>query len=168
MVDAGKTVAESDPEVSEAVDFVEFYQQAARFFHALPLAKAAGKGVAAVVSPWNFPIAIPCGGIAAALAAGNTVILKPSSDAAHVARELCECFWRGGIDRDTVAVFSLFRQRRRPDPRRPCRRQCGDPYRRDRHRAGDVARFARDDAVCGNRWEERDDRHRRFPIVNRR
>ena len=45
----------------------------------LPGVAVEGLGVVAVVSPWNFPIAIPCGGIAAALAAGNTVLLKPAS-----------------------------------------------------------------------------------------
>jgi RHH-type proline utilization regulon transcriptional repressor/proline dehydrogenase/delta 1-pyrroline-5-carboxylate dehydrogenase len=49
------------------------------------------------VPPWNFPIAIPCGGVAAALAAGNAVILKPASDAVLVAWELCQCFWRAGV-----------------------------------------------------------------------
>ena len=55
-----------------------------------------------VVPPWNFPIAIPCGGIAAALAAGNTVILKPASDTVLVAWELCQCFWRGGVSREAL------------------------------------------------------------------
>ena len=55
-----------------------------------------------VVSPWNFPVAIPCGGVAAALAAGNTVILKPASDAVLPAWELCQCFWRGGVSRKTL------------------------------------------------------------------
>ncbi|MCG8450192.1 MAG: aldehyde dehydrogenase family protein, partial [Pirellulales bacterium] len=50
-----------------------------------------------VVSPWNFPLAIPCGGIAAALAAGNTVILKPASDTVLIAYRLCECFWQAGV-----------------------------------------------------------------------
>ena len=103
--DARKTVAESDPEVSEAVDFVEFYRRTACFFDELRGIKVRGKGVVVVVSPWNFPIAIPCGGVAAALAAGNTVILKPSSDAAIVARELCKCFWRGGVSRETLQFF---------------------------------------------------------------
>jgi RHH-type transcriptional regulator, proline utilization regulon repressor / proline dehydrogenase / delta 1-pyrroline-5-carboxylate dehydrogenase len=55
-----------------------------------------------VVPPWNFPIAIPCGGMAAALAAGNTVILKPASDAVLIAWELCQCFWRAGISKSTL------------------------------------------------------------------
>jgi RHH-type proline utilization regulon transcriptional repressor/proline dehydrogenase/delta 1-pyrroline-5-carboxylate dehydrogenase len=99
LADGGKTLMESDPEVSEAVDFVEFYAESARWFaeDLSPHITARGKGVVVVVSPWNFPIAIPCGGIAAALAAGNTVILKPASDAVLVAWEMCQCFWRGGV-----------------------------------------------------------------------
>lgn len=99
LANGGKTLAESDPEVSEAVDFIEFYAGAAHTFFELPNVTASGKGVVVVVSPWNFPIAIPCGGIAAALAAGNTVILKPASDAVLPAWELCQCFWRGGVSK---------------------------------------------------------------------
>ncbi|MGV3661884.1 MAG: proline dehydrogenase family protein [Prosthecobacter sp.] len=101
LANAGKTLAESDPEVSEAIDFVEFYAETARSFmeDLAPNVTACGKGVVIVVSPWNFPIAIPCGGVAAALAAGNTVILKPASSAVLPAWELCQCFWRGGVSK---------------------------------------------------------------------
>lgn len=102
LANCGKTLAESDPEVSEAVDFVEFYAETARGFFELPNITASGKGVVVVVSPWNFPVAIPCGGIAAALAAGNTVILKPASDAVLPAWELCQCFWRGGVSKKAL------------------------------------------------------------------
>ena len=95
----GKTIAEADPEVSEAIDFVEFYRSSARMFCELPHLRAFPRGVVAVVPPWNFPIAIPCGGIAAALAAGNTVIVKPASDTVLIAWELCQCFWRAGISK---------------------------------------------------------------------
>lgn len=111
MADGGKTVLESDPEVSEAVDFVEFYTQTAEYFHHCDGAQARGKGVVVVVSPWNFPIAIPCGGVAAALAAGNTVILKPASDTVLVAHLLCECFWRAGVSKK---CFSSSPARERP------------------------------------------------------
>jgi RHH-type transcriptional regulator, proline utilization regulon repressor / proline dehydrogenase / delta 1-pyrroline-5-carboxylate dehydrogenase len=104
LANGGKTLAESDPEVSEAVDFVEFYRASARFYFELPGAKALPRGVVVVVPPWNFPIAIPCGGIAAALAAGNRVILKPASDTVLVAWELCQCFWRAGVPK-TVLQF---------------------------------------------------------------
>ncbi|HZO16131.1 MAG TPA: aldehyde dehydrogenase family protein, partial [Polyangiaceae bacterium] len=102
LADGGKIFTESDPEVSEAIDFVDFYAATARDFRALPTVKAAPKGVVVVVPPWNFPIAIPCGGVAAALAAGNTVILKPASDTVLVAWELCQCFWRGGVPQEAL------------------------------------------------------------------
>jgi len=102
LANGGKTLAESDPEVSEAIDFLEFYQDTARWWQEMPTLKAGGKGVVVVVSPWNFPIAIPCGGVAAALAAGNNVILKPASDTVLVAWELCQCFWRAGVSRNTL------------------------------------------------------------------
>jgi RHH-type proline utilization regulon transcriptional repressor/proline dehydrogenase/delta 1-pyrroline-5-carboxylate dehydrogenase len=96
LANGGKTITESDTEVSEAVDFLECYRSAAHYFSER---EGRGKGVVVVVSPWNFPIAIPCGGITAALAAGNTVILKPASDTVLVAWELCQCFWRGGVSK---------------------------------------------------------------------
>jgi RHH-type proline utilization regulon transcriptional repressor/proline dehydrogenase/delta 1-pyrroline-5-carboxylate dehydrogenase len=102
MADGGKTILESDPEVSEAVDFVEFYAR-----NALDMANdrrytSKPSGVVVVISPWNFPIAIPCGGIAAALAAGNTVMLKPASDTVLPAYVLCQCFWKGGVPREAL------------------------------------------------------------------
>jgi RHH-type proline utilization regulon transcriptional repressor/proline dehydrogenase/delta 1-pyrroline-5-carboxylate dehydrogenase len=102
LLDGGKLLTEADPEVSEAIDFVEFYRAAARPFRELAGTRATPVGVVVVVSPWNFPLAIPCGGIAAALAAGNTVILKPASDAVLAAWEVCQCFWRAGVSRKTL------------------------------------------------------------------
>jgi len=99
LANGGKTLAESDPEVSEAIDFLEFYRASARIFEPY---QPSGRGVVAVVPPWNFPIAIPCGGIAAALAAGNTVILKPASDTVLIAWELCQCFWRAGVPKTAL------------------------------------------------------------------
>ncbi len=103
LADGGKTILESDPEVSEAIDFVEFYAQTA---HELVQGIGSrGLGVIVVISPWNFPIAIPCGGIASALAAGNTVILKPASDTVLPARILCECFWQAGVPRTALQLL---------------------------------------------------------------
>ena len=105
VADGGKTLLQSDPEVSEAIDFVEFYGQTAEYFDQLSGVTTTGRGVVAVVSPWNFPIAIPCGGVAAALAAGNTVILKPASDTVLVAYELCKCFWDAGVSTKTLQLI---------------------------------------------------------------
>ncbi|MCG6895179.1 MAG: bifunctional proline dehydrogenase/L-glutamate gamma-semialdehyde dehydrogenase [Desulfobacteraceae bacterium] len=98
----GKVFTETDVEVSEAVDFGEFYPYTVRAYEDIQTVKATGKGVGLVISPWNFPVAIPCGGVTASLAAGNTVIFKPSSDAVAVAWVLCQCFWRAGISRNTL------------------------------------------------------------------
>jgi RHH-type proline utilization regulon transcriptional repressor/proline dehydrogenase/delta 1-pyrroline-5-carboxylate dehydrogenase len=102
LAEGGKTLLESDPEVSEAVDFLEFYRSTARWWQERPTLKTRGRGVVVVLSPWNFPIAIPCGGMAAALAAGNTVILKPASEAVLIAWELCQCFWRAGVSKKVL------------------------------------------------------------------
>ena len=98
MIDGGKLISEADPEVSEAIDFTEFYPLTMRPY----LDRRSGvqirpRGTVAVISPWNFPLAIPCGGIVAALAAGNTVILKPASDTVLPAYLLAKCFWDAGV-----------------------------------------------------------------------
>jgi RHH-type proline utilization regulon transcriptional repressor/proline dehydrogenase/delta 1-pyrroline-5-carboxylate dehydrogenase len=102
LAEGGKLLTESDPEVSEAIDFCRFYGQTAEAIHGLPGVAARGRGGVAVVSPWNFPLAIPCGGVAAALAAGNTVILKPASDTVLIAYRMCECFWDAGVPREAL------------------------------------------------------------------
>jgi RHH-type proline utilization regulon transcriptional repressor/proline dehydrogenase/delta 1-pyrroline-5-carboxylate dehydrogenase len=99
LAEGGKLFTESDPEVSEAIDFCRFYARSAEEFHNYG---GKAKGVVVVVSPWNFPLAIPCGGIAAALAAGNTVIFKPASYTALIGYELCQCFWAAGVPRTAL------------------------------------------------------------------
>ena len=98
----GKVFYESDPEVSEAIDFVEYYPHSVRALEELNGLKYRGRGVGLVLSPWNFPIAIPCCGIAASLCAGNTVVFKPASAAVLTAWVLCQCFWRAGIGKNTL------------------------------------------------------------------
>ncbi len=102
LAEGGKILLESDPEVSEAIDFCEFYPRSAEALASLPGIDAVGRGVVVVIPPWNFPIAIPCGGIAAALAAGNTVILKPAPETVGTAWILCECFWAAGVSRKVL------------------------------------------------------------------
>jgi RHH-type proline utilization regulon transcriptional repressor/proline dehydrogenase/delta 1-pyrroline-5-carboxylate dehydrogenase len=89
-------------EVSEAIDFAEYYPFSLKAFTEIETIRCHAKGVGLVISPWNFPIAIPCGGLAASLAAGNTVIFKPSSDAVLTAWVLCQCFWRAGVSRNVL------------------------------------------------------------------
>ncbi len=100
--EVGKVFSETDVEVSEAIDFLHFYPYSYNKLEALDGVALSPKGVVLVVSPWNFPIAIPTGGIAAALAAGNTVILKASSSAVLSAHRVCKCFWDGGVSKNTL------------------------------------------------------------------
>jgi RHH-type proline utilization regulon transcriptional repressor/proline dehydrogenase/delta 1-pyrroline-5-carboxylate dehydrogenase len=100
--DAGKTIREGDPEVSEAIDFACYYAECAR-----QLAASTNEGLTfapygtvLVASPWNFPYAIPAGGVCAALAAGNAVILKPAPESVLTARVLAEQFWEAGVPGD--------------------------------------------------------------------
>jgi len=100
--EVGKVFSETDVEVSEAIDFLNFYPYSVRKIEQLEGLHISPKGVGLVVSPWNFPVAIPTGGIAAALAAGNTVILKPASDSVLCAQMVCECFWSAGVSKNTL------------------------------------------------------------------
>ncbi len=95
--DTGKTVAEGDPEVSEAIDFARYYASTGEGVEG-----SAPLGVVLVVPPWNFPYSIPAGGVTAALAAGNTVLLKPAPEAVAVGWELVQHLWEGGVPRDVV------------------------------------------------------------------
>ena len=111
MVHEGhKTIAEADPEVSEAIDFARWYGE-----RTLDLAdpELAGSGLARfepfgtvlVVPPWNFPVAIPSGGVFAALAAGNAAILKPAPEAPGCAEIVAECCWSAGLPRGLVSFL---------------------------------------------------------------
>jgi RHH-type proline utilization regulon transcriptional repressor/proline dehydrogenase/delta 1-pyrroline-5-carboxylate dehydrogenase len=100
--EVGKVFTETDVEVSEAIDFANFYPYSVAKMSGLTGVEANPKGVGLVISPWNFPIAIPAGGVAASLAAGNTVILKPAEDSILCAYRLCQCFWDAGISKNTL------------------------------------------------------------------
>ncbi|EDP6821991.1 aldehyde dehydrogenase family protein [Campylobacter upsaliensis] len=102
-LETGKTFLEIDPEVSEAIDFVEFYP------HSLETLKKQNpntafkpKGIGVTIAPWNFPVGISVGTIAAPLAAGNVVLYKPSSLSMLTGYKLCECFWDAGIPKDAL------------------------------------------------------------------
>ena len=105
--EVGKNWAEADADVGETIDFLEFYaREALRLaaaqtpiqypgerceLHYIPL------GVGAVIPPWNFPFAIMAGMTAASIVTGNTVVLKPSSDAPTIAAKFCEVLEEAGL-----------------------------------------------------------------------
>ena len=108
--EAGKTIDQSDPEVSEAIDFCHHYADASlQLFDEAHMAGArfVPVDVTVVASPWNFPLAIPVGGVAAALAAGSAVVLKPAPPAKRCAAELVAAFHEAGIPQDLVALAPL-------------------------------------------------------------
>lgn len=96
-VDGAKTVAEADPEVSEAVDFARYYAHALDLGDETAGCRLEPLGVVVVTPPWNFPLSIPAGGVLAALMAGNAVILKPAPEAVLVAWHLAQALWAAGI-----------------------------------------------------------------------
>jgi len=108
--EAGKTIDQADPEVSEAIDFCHHY--AAASLELADEAHMAGArfvpvDVTVVASPWNFPVAIPVGGVAAALAAGSAVVLNPAPPAKRCAAELVAAFHEAGVPKDLVALAPL-------------------------------------------------------------
>ena len=100
----GKTFTEGDIEVSEATDFCRFYPISMKLFDELPTVSHSPKGIVMVIPPWNFPLAIPVGGTAAALAGGNSVILKPATVALPIAWLFAKCFWDAGVPKSALQV----------------------------------------------------------------
>ncbi len=107
VFEAGKTWPEAEAEVAEAVDFCEYYaREMARLAGPQPVVQLPGElgemrylalGVGVVIPPWNFPFAILCGMAVAALLAGNTVIIKPSSETPVVAAVFVEALLEAGF-----------------------------------------------------------------------
>lgn len=102
LLNAGKLLLESDPEVSEAIDFAEYYRRQIEKMATFRDLEWKPKGTVLVVPPWNFPCAIPTGGICAALAAGNCVLFKPASDTVLVGWHLAKAFWDAGIPKEVL------------------------------------------------------------------
>ncbi|HJN71757.1 MAG TPA: proline dehydrogenase family protein [Phycisphaerales bacterium] len=112
MKEAGKTWREADGEVCEAIDFCEYYaRMAPELFERDRIGEFIGeldqqfyqpRGVAAVISPWNFPMAICCGMTVAALVTGNSVIVKPAGQTVGIAKYICEMLWEAGAPRDVL------------------------------------------------------------------
>jgi RHH-type proline utilization regulon transcriptional repressor/proline dehydrogenase/delta 1-pyrroline-5-carboxylate dehydrogenase len=99
--EAGKTYANAVGEVREAVDFLRYYAaQAERLPPAPPL------GLVVCISPWNFPLAIFTGQVAAALAAGNAVVAKPAEETPLIAAEAVRLLHAAGVPRDALHLLA--------------------------------------------------------------
>jgi 1-pyrroline-5-carboxylate dehydrogenase len=107
VYEVGKTWPEADADVAEAIDFIEFYARAMlRLAGPQPLTPVAGEknylryiplGVGIVIPPWNFPLAILVGMTVASIVTGNTVVMKPSSDAPAIAYKFLEALEEAGM-----------------------------------------------------------------------
>ncbi|MFL5970678.1 MAG: aldehyde dehydrogenase family protein [Gaiellaceae bacterium] len=105
--ECAKPWGEADSDVCEAIDFLEYYARQAIELERAPellqvpgernTMRYTGRGVAAVIAPWNFPIAIPCGMTAAALAAGNAVVLKPAEQSPACGYALATALREAGV-----------------------------------------------------------------------
>lgn len=102
ILDTAKTVQEADPEVSEAVDFARSYARALDLGDDLADCRMEPLGTVVVTPPWNFPLAIPAGGVLAALMAGNCVILKPAQEAVLVGWHLAQALWAAGVPHNVL------------------------------------------------------------------
>ncbi|MEN9620222.1 MAG: hypothetical protein RL499_415 [Actinomycetota bacterium] len=102
VAEAGKTLAEGDPEVSEAIDFAHYYAESARDLARIDDATFAPVRLTVVAPPWNFPVAIAAGGVLAALAAGSAVIIKPAPPVRRSAAVMVEALWDAGVPREVL------------------------------------------------------------------
>jgi RHH-type proline utilization regulon transcriptional repressor/proline dehydrogenase/delta 1-pyrroline-5-carboxylate dehydrogenase len=113
--EAGKNVSDALGEVREAVDFCRYYAEQARLKLKPQTLKGPtgernilsleGRGVFVCISPWNFPLAIFIGQVAAALVAGNTVIAKPAEQTPLIAMRAIELLLEAGLPKDVVALL---------------------------------------------------------------
>jgi RHH-type transcriptional regulator, proline utilization regulon repressor / proline dehydrogenase / delta 1-pyrroline-5-carboxylate dehydrogenase len=113
--ECAKPWPEADADVCEAIDFLEYYaREAVELARGRALMQVPGernsmsyapRGVAAVIAPWNFPLAIPTGMTAAALAVGNAVVLKPAEQSPGSGLMLVEALRHGGVPADAVALL---------------------------------------------------------------
>lgn len=114
-LEVGKTWEEADGEVCEAIDFLNYYSFIAtkKLNPSLTvdvsgernLISYKGRGITCVISPWNFPLAISCGMISAALVCGNTVCYKPSEQSSLIAERLVEIFYKAGLPKEALAFL---------------------------------------------------------------
>jgi RHH-type proline utilization regulon transcriptional repressor/proline dehydrogenase/delta 1-pyrroline-5-carboxylate dehydrogenase len=114
--EAGKTIEDGVSEVREAADFCRFYAKEARKNFAEPQVLEGptgerneislhGRGVFFCIAPWNFPLAIFTGQVAAALAAGNTVLAKPAEQTPYVASKVIELFIEAGVPTEVLHLI---------------------------------------------------------------
>ena len=105
--ETGKTIAEGDVEVSEAIDFANWYAHLAEELDSVDGAEFVPERLTLVTPPWNFPVAIPAGSTLAALAAGSSVVVKPAGQAKRCGAVMVQALWDAGVPRDVLTLVDV-------------------------------------------------------------
>ena len=105
--ECGKTIDQGDVEVTEAIDFANYYAMLGQRLDDVDGATQEPVHLTAIVPPWNFPIAIPAGGTLSALASGSSVIIKPATQAARSGAVMVECLWEAGVPKDVLHLVQF-------------------------------------------------------------
>jgi len=116
VLEVGKSFPEADADTAEAIDFLEFYgREMLRYAAMRPAVQLPGEkdelvylplGVGVVIPPWNFPLAILAGMTTAAVVAGNTVVLKPSSDSPLIGYKFMEVMEEAGLPKGVINLVA--------------------------------------------------------------
>ncbi|HEY3736308.1 MAG TPA: proline dehydrogenase family protein [Jatrophihabitans sp.] len=105
--ECGKTVDQGDVEVSEAIDFANYYASCADDLDRIDGARHVPVPLTLVVPPWNFPVAIPAGSTLAALAAGSAVVIKPAPQATRCGSVMVQALWDGGVPTEVLRLAQV-------------------------------------------------------------
>ena len=102
--ECGKTIDQADPEVSEAIDFANYYATLAEELDLIDGAVHRAVSLTVVTPPWNFPVAIPAGSALAPLAAGSAVVIKPAPQAKRCAAVMVDALHEAGVPTDVLRL----------------------------------------------------------------
>lgn len=115
VLESGKPWIEADGDITEAIDFCRYYardmreltkpQRAGHVAGELSLYHYQPRGVCLVIAPWNFPLAILTGMVAAAAVTGNTVVMKPAEQSSLIAAKLMEMVQEAGFPKDVISFL---------------------------------------------------------------
>jgi RHH-type proline utilization regulon transcriptional repressor/proline dehydrogenase/delta 1-pyrroline-5-carboxylate dehydrogenase len=102
--ECGKTIDQGDVEVSEAIDFANYYALLTEKLDQVDGATHVPVPLTLVVPPWNFPVAIPAGSTLAGLAAGSSVVIKPAPQARRCGAVMVRALWEAGVPKDVLRL----------------------------------------------------------------
>ncbi|VEI12999.1 proline dehydrogenase family protein [Trueperella bialowiezensis] len=105
--ECGKVVGEADVEVSEAIDFANYYADLAEELDQLDGVAVTPEQLTAAIPPWNFPLAIPAGSALAPLATGSVVLFKPAEQARRCGAVIAEALWDAGVPREALILVDV-------------------------------------------------------------